>query len=141
MKKRITAERTDYYCFNSNDNLKAYYSNNSAEGQYAYYNYDDAGERTYKVQLSELTSRTNAFESKILEIDKIMYYPNGYINFDESGNYTKHYYADAQRVASQIGGGYENDISAGIVDTTHLLAIMKDELGILAVYHMEQNKD
>jgi len=37
---------------------------------------------------------------KILEVEKLMLYPNGYINIDQHGNYTKHYYADDQRKAS-----------------------------------------
>jgi RHS repeat-associated protein len=34
-----------------------------------------------------------------------MLYPNGYININQNGEYTKHYYADALRIASKIGSG------------------------------------
>jgi RHS repeat-associated protein len=35
----------------------------------------------------------------------MMLYPNGYLNINQNGEYTKHYYADALRIASKIGSG------------------------------------
>jgi len=128
MRERTTPTKTEFYHFNAFDQMKAY----SDDGiKYGYYGYDDAGQRMYKVTLKEFVSRTNAYGGRILEAEKMMLYPNGYINIDQHGNYTKHYYADAARVASKIGSGYEDTISTGIADTTHLLATMKNELGIL----------
>jgi RHS repeat-associated protein len=70
-----------------------------------YYSYDAGGERTYKMQLTEVMAQTNTYGGKYLEVEKLALYPNGYINIDQYGNYTKHYYAESQRVASKIGGG------------------------------------
>jgi len=70
--------------------------------------------------------------SKILEVDKITYYPNGYINIDQHGNYTKHYYAETQRIASKIGSGYDDSISYNIdsLQIENSFETMKNELGI-----------
>jgi RHS repeat-associated protein len=35
-----------------------------------------------------------------------MLYPNGYMNINQNGEYTKHYYAGDQRIASKIGTGF-----------------------------------
>ncbi len=67
--------------------------------------YDDAGQRMYKITLNNILSRTNALGNNVLEVEKLMLYPNGYININQDGNYTKHYYADALRIASKIGSG------------------------------------
>jgi RHS repeat-associated protein len=40
----------------------------------------------------------------------MMFYPNGYMNMDQSGEYTKHYYADALRIASKIGSGFSQNL-------------------------------
>ena len=101
-------------------------------GSCSSYGYDDAGQRMYKMQLSNFTSRTNALGGNVLQADKLMLYPNGYINITQDGNYTKHYYADAARIASKIGSGYNDSISynADIQQTTIAFETMKAELGI-----------
>jgi RHS repeat-associated protein len=51
-------------------------------------------------------SLTNAYgTSKMLDVEKVMMYPNGYININQNGEYTKHYYAEEARIASKIGTG------------------------------------
>ncbi len=124
MRKRATPNKTEYYLYNAFDQMKAYGTN----GSYGYYNYDDAGQRMYKVQLSNIVSRTNALEGNVLEVEKLMLYPNGYININQNGEYTKHYYADAARIASKIGTGFGNPISNSIVQNDDVLATMKREL-------------
>jgi len=96
-------QKTEYYLFNAFDQMKAYSENGET---YGYYGYDDAGQRTYKATLKNFVSRTNALGGKTLEVEKMMLYPNGYININQDGNYTKHYYADAARIASKIGNGF-----------------------------------
>ena len=46
----------------------------------------------------------------VIQAEGLSLYPNGYINLDQYGNYTKHYYADAMRVASKIGSGFRDSI-------------------------------
>jgi RHS repeat-associated protein len=40
----------------------------------------------------------------------MMLYPNGYLNMNQNGEYTKHYYADALRIASKIGNGFSQNL-------------------------------
>jgi RHS repeat-associated protein len=83
----------------------------------------------YKATLNNTISRTNTIEGAVWEVEKLMLYPNGYININQDGNYTKHYYADDQRIASKIGGGFSNSISDGIVQNNSVFASMEEELG------------
>src|SRR5690606_38201723 len=71
------------------------------------YGYDASGERTYKYDMYTAGSWTNQTGGMdvSLQIDKMMLYPNGYLNMNQNGEYTKHYYADALRIASKIGSG------------------------------------
>jgi RHS repeat-associated protein len=45
-----------------------------------------------------------------LEQEKISFYPNGFININQNGEYTKHYYAETQRIASKIGAGSHHNL-------------------------------
>jgi len=107
MRMRETPTKTEYYLFNAFDQMKAYSDNGET---YGYYGYDAGGDRKYKIQLNNSVIQTNTYGGKVLDVEKVMYYPNGYINIDQAGNYTKHYYADAQRIASKIGNGTDNNL-------------------------------
>ncbi len=128
MRKRTAPDKTEYYLYNAFDQMKAYSENGE---KYGYYSYDDAGQRMYKVTLNNALSRTNALGDNVLEIEKLMLYPNGYININQDGNYTKHYYAEDARIASKIGSGYEPSITAGTDSLKMLeaLELMQKELG------------
>jgi len=130
LRKRTDTNKTEYYLFNAFDQMKAY---SDDKVKYGYYGYDDAGQRMYKVQLSNFLAQTNTLGGKLLEVEKMMLYPNGYLNIDQSGNYTKHYYADAQRVASKIGNGSNKTVSynAGNQQTIRAFEEMRKELGEL----------
>jgi len=132
LRKKVTPSKTDYYYHNAFGQMKAY----SNDGEvYSYYGYSDGGERVCKMQLNVASSYTNNYKDiKMLDVDRLMIYPNGFINLDQSGNYTKHYYADDVRIASKIGSGSQNDISCtndGTAQADTLLTIMKNELGEL----------
>jgi RHS repeat-associated protein len=92
--------------FNAYNCMKAYSFNGE---RYGYYGYDASGERTYKYGLDRVETTTNQGGIDITEINwevnQLMLYPNGYININQNGEYTKHYYADALRIASKIGSG------------------------------------
>jgi RHS repeat-associated protein len=100
------------------DQMKVYSDNGE---KYGYYGYDDAGQRMYKVTLNNTLSRINALGDNVLEVEKLMLYPNGYININQNGEYTKHYYADALRIASKIGTGFSGNIcdSAGVIENAY----------------------
>ena len=38
-----------------------------------------------------------------LQLQSAMFYPNAYLNFNQNGEYTKHYYNGAERVCSRLG--------------------------------------
>ena len=82
--------------FNAFNCMKAYSFNGE---RYGYYGYDASGERTYKYGLDRVETTTNQGGIDITEINwevnQLMLYPNGYININQNGEYTKHYYADA----------------------------------------------
>ena len=90
--------------FNAFNCMKAYSYNGE---RYGYYGYDASGERTYKMEMYNVGTWTNEQEEifVVMDISKLMLYPNGYINVNQNGQYTKHYYADALRIASKIGSG------------------------------------
>jgi RHS repeat-associated protein len=95
--------------FNAFNCMKAY----SYSGErYGYYGYDASGERTYKYDMYTAGSWTNQTGGMnvSLQIDKMMLYPNGYLNMNQNGEYTKHYYADALRIASKIGNGFSQNL-------------------------------
>ena len=96
------------FSFNAFSCMKAY----SFDGQrFGYYGYDAAGERTYKIDFDATFSKENGvIEVQSLDIEKMMLYPNGYMNINQSGEYTKHYYADALRIASKIGSGFTGNL-------------------------------
>ena len=108
LRKRLDTNKIEYYHFNAFDQMKAYSDNGET---YGYYGYDDAGQRTYKMILKSSEIHTNRYGGKMLDVEKMMLYPNGYININQNGEYTKHYYADAQRIASKIGNGFEDSIN------------------------------
>jgi RHS repeat-associated protein len=92
--------------FNAFNCMKAYSFNGE---RYGYYGYDASGERTYKYGLDRIDITTNQGDVYVTETyweaNEMMFYPNGYINMNQNGEYTKHYYADALRIASKIGSG------------------------------------
>ncbi|MDD3939805.1 MAG: RHS repeat-associated core domain-containing protein [Patescibacteria group bacterium] len=117
--------------FNAFNCMKAYSFNGE---RYGYYGYDASGERTYKYDMYSAGSWTNQTGGMnvSLQIDKMMLYPNGYLNMNQNGEYTKHYYADAARIASKIGTGFADSISGGVIDNAYKITIMQNELSEVA---------
>ena len=109
LRRKEAAEQSEYYLFNAFNCMKAYSYN---EERYGYYGYDASGERTYKYDMYTAGSWTNEAGGMnvSLQIDKMMLYPNGYLNMNQNGEYTKHYYADALRIASKIGSGFSQNL-------------------------------
>ena len=95
------ASYTEYYLFNSAANLKAY-SNNGLD--FAYYGYNAANTRSYKLSMLNQNQWVNGQPEPIhLQLQSAMFYPNAYLNFNQNGEYTKHYYNGAERVCSRLG--------------------------------------
>ena len=55
-----------------------------------------------------------------------MFYPNAYINFNQNGEYTKHYYNGTERIASRLGDAIMN-ISANNNDRLGYRIMQADE--------------
>ena len=92
---------TEYYLFNSAANLKAY-SNNGLD--FAYYGYNASNTRAYKLSFLNQNQWVNGQPEPLdLQLQSAMFYPNAYLNFNHNGEYTKHYYNGAERIASRLG--------------------------------------
>ena len=104
LRKRETTQpqqNTEYYLFNSQGNLKAY--SDDIMG-FAYYGYNAANTRTYKLSLYNTNLWINGQQQPLhLQLQQAMFYPNTYINFNQNGEYTKHYYNGMERIASRLG--------------------------------------
>jgi len=108
LRRKENVDESEFYLFNTFGCMKAY----SFEGErFGYYGYDASGERTYKIDFDATFSKENGVIAvQSLDIEKMMLYPNGYMNINQSGEYTKHYYADALRIASKIGSGFTGNL-------------------------------
>jgi RHS repeat-associated protein len=115
----------EFYLFDAHGNMNAYSDNMET---YAYYSYDDAGQRTCKMTFANKSVGNNTQYFPHLEQEKISFYPNGFININQKGEYTKHYYAETQRIASKIGTGSHHNLCEEFRD---LYAIQPHELDML----------
>ena len=133
---RSPSPSTEHYLFNSAANLKAY-SNNLTD--FAYYGYNASNTRAYKLGLSGSSQWVNGQQQSLhLGPQQAMFYPNAYINFNQNGEYTKHYYNGAERIASRLGGNQQtieaeaNDrLLSRIAQTDELF---KAQIGEMAAY-------
>ena len=126
----------EYYLFNSAANLKAY----SCDAlDFAYYGYNAANTRTYKLSMLNMNQWVNGQPQPIqLQMQQAMFYPNAYLNFNQNGEYTKHYYNGSERIASRLG-----DMTAYIYADAgerlenrimRLDALFREELGGMLAY-------
>ena len=83
----------------------------------SYYQYDAAGERTYKLTAAELQQRINGPNRIYYTRSSATLYASPYLVITPQG-YTKHYYAETERVASQMGRGKFSDVNTSIADST-----------------------
>ncbi len=119
------ATYTEHYLFNSQANLKAY-SNNLTD--FAYYGYNASNTRTYKLGFLGGSQWVNGQPEPLsLQFQQAMFYPNAYINFNHNGEYTKHYYNGAERIASRLGNT-RRTIVTGANSRLQARAAQMDEL-------------
>ena len=119
------ATYTEHYLFNSQANLKAY-SNNLTD--FAYYGYNASNTRTYKLGFLGGSQWVNGQPEPLsLQFQQAMFYPNAYINFNQNGEYTKHYYNGAERIASRLGNT-RRTIVTGANSRLQARAAQMDEL-------------
>jgi len=84
---------------------------------FSYYQYDAGGERTYKLTWAGSTSNRSGDRSIYYTPDEATLYASPYLVITPQG-YTKHYYAETERVASQMGRGKFSDVNTSIADST-----------------------
>ncbi len=82
------------------------------EEQMAGYVYDAGGMRTHKASGTVVYSTVNGYPNSFATVSAFTLYPSELITVS-SGMYTKHYYNGSSRIASRIGGGFNqhNDLN------------------------------
>ena len=122
-KKEVTQpqQNTEYYLFNSQGNLKAYSDDIMS---FAYYGYNAANTRAYKISLYNTNLWINGQQEPLnMQLQQAMFYPNTYINFNQGGDYTKHYYNGTERICSRLG---EQQIPISVENDQELEAYKQD---------------
>ncbi|MCQ2284519.1 MAG: hypothetical protein MJZ57_06430 [Bacteroidales bacterium] len=77
------------------------------------YQYDANGERTYKLTGQYQLQYINGHQTQYASMDNATLYASPYLVCTPKG-YTKHYYAESERVASKIGNGCLQDLCSSI---------------------------
>ncbi|MDR1345867.1 MAG: hypothetical protein LBK03_04100, partial [Bacteroidales bacterium] len=90
----------------------------SSYNQFGYYMYDASGERTYKLNGNIEQYNVNGQPHYYTIPTMATLYVSPYL-VANSQNYTKHYYAGTERVASKLGGGGITGIHTPIVNTDY----------------------
>ena len=110
MQKKFTLKKTtapnstpseELYRFGADGNLRLYSYDRLF---FALYGYDGGTTRTYKYSFDLNPNWVNGrLENVSFNPHPAMFYPNSYLNFNQDGHYTKHYYNGMERIASRLG--------------------------------------
>jgi len=101
----------ELYRFGADGNLRLYSYDRLF---YSLYGYDGGTTRTYKYSFDLNPQWVNGrLEAVNFNLHNAMFYPNAYINFNNNGYYTKHYYNGMERIASRLG---DNNLSLATHD-------------------------
>ena len=102
MTKQInhTGNRNRYLCWDEQNRLLGVVD----EKHLSYYQYDANGERTLKLTGEPVVQNVSGQRQYIYPLTHPTLYASPYIVCNDKG-YTKHYYAESERIASRIGGG------------------------------------
>jgi len=91
----------ELYRFGADGNLRLYSYDRLF---FALYGYDGGTTRTYKYSFDLNPNWVNGrLEAVTFNMHNAMFYPNSYLNFNNNGYYTKHYYNGTERIASRLG--------------------------------------
>jgi RHS repeat-associated protein len=82
------------------DNRLQFVKDNGSTG--AYYQYDAGGDRTYKLLYHKTTGSLNGVQTDYYTLDDATLYVSPYLVVTPQG-YTKHYYAESERITTQLG--------------------------------------
>ena len=101
----------ELYRFGADGNLRLYSYDRLF---FAVYGYDGGTTRTYKYSFDLNPNWVNGrLEAVNFNPHTAMFYPNSYLNFNQDGYYTKHYYNGMERIASRLG---DQNISINVND-------------------------
>jgi len=91
----------ELYRFGADGNLRLYSYDRLF---YSLYGYDAGTTRTYKYSMDLSPNWVNGQMTSVnFNLHNAMFYPNSYLNFNQDGHYTKHYYNGMERIASRLG--------------------------------------
>ncbi len=91
----------EHYRFGADGNLRLYSYDRLF---FSLYGYDGGTTRTYKYSFDLNPQWVNGrLEAVNFNLHTAMFYPNSYLNFNNDGYYTKHYYNGIERIASRLG--------------------------------------
>ena len=91
----------ELYRFGADGNLRLYSYDRLF---YSLYGYNGGTTRIYKYSFDLNPNWVNGrLESVNFNPRTAMFYPNSYLNFNQDGYYTKHYYNGTERIASRLG--------------------------------------
>jgi RHS repeat-associated protein len=119
LKPKISALRNLYW--NEEDQLQAMIDFNNS----AYYFYNYTGERTWKVVGPKITQTMSGTTIKYNKFNKSTYYLFPQVSVTNT-NYTKHIFADEERICSKIGNGQTNTIPAPTPPTQAEITAKRD---------------
>ena len=83
---------------------------------FSYYQYDAGGDRTYKLPYLKTYSNRSGRRSVYWAPEHSTLYASPYLVVTPQG-YTKHYYAESERITSQIGRGNFSTLATPVTDT------------------------
>ena len=83
---------------------------------FSYYQYDAGGDRTYKLPYNRTISNRSGRISYYWAAGDATLYASPYLVVTPKG-YTKHYYAESERITSQIGRGNFSTLATPVTDT------------------------
>ncbi|WP_430614161.1 SpvB/TcaC N-terminal domain-containing protein [Flavobacterium sp. JP2137] len=135
--------------WDAQDRLQAVVNGNEV----SYYVYDAAGERVIKSLGNAQNLMVNGGEVRgMTSIDELTIYPSGYLVYS-GDKYTKHYYSNSQRIASQVGDvalldpllvpDTEEELQARVSDLQRQMSTIyqENQLGVLDFQARETNSD
>ena len=96
----IQGQSHDRRLFWTEDNRLQFVRDNGGTG--AYYQYDAGGDRTYKLLYHKTTGSLNGVQTDYYTLDDATLYVSPYLVVTPQG-YTKHYYAESERITTQLG--------------------------------------
>jgi len=89
------------------------------------YQYDANGDRTYKLTGDYIRQNVSGTWRYFYQLDNATLYASPYLVVTPKG-YTKHYYAESERIASKLGNGGLNDLDHPILEANQVYSKLRN---------------